>query len=64
MLSQRLELQRGWAEEKGTLRRASEDALRRAAEGRKRFEEEAALEVRSEKFRRNIISFLGNMVLG
>lgn len=42
---QRLDLQRGWAEEKAGLRRASEDALRRAVEGNARAREEAALKV-------------------
>eukprot|EP00904_Undaria_pinnatifida_P002435 jgi/Undpi1/12192/HiC_scaffold_5.g01868.m1 len=44
---QKLELQRGWAEEKGRARRAAEDSLRRAEEGRARAEVEAALEVRT-----------------
>ncbi|CBJ29432.1 expressed unknown protein [Ectocarpus siliculosus] len=39
---QRLDFQRGWAEEKGGLRRAAEDALRRAMEGNVREREEAA----------------------
>eukprot|EP00752_Nemacystus_decipiens_P002681 g2507.t1 len=40
---QRVSLQRGWAEEKGGLRRAAEDALRRAVDAKTRVEEEAAL---------------------
>lgn len=42
---QRLDLQRGWAEEKGAMRRSAEDALRRASEGKARAEEKAGLEV-------------------
>lgn len=44
-LFQRLSLQRGWAEDKAGLRRAADDALRRATEGRARAEEEAAQQV-------------------
>lgn len=43
--AQRLDLQRGWAEEKGGLRRAAEDALRRVVDSKTRAEEEAALKV-------------------
>eukprot|EP00903_Cladosiphon_okamuranus_P016387 g15112.t1 len=39
---QRLDLQRAWAEEKGGLRRAAEDALRRVVDAKTRAEEEAA----------------------
>lgn len=46
---QRLELQRGWAEEKGGLRRAAEDALRRVVDAKGRVEEEAALKVRARQ---------------
>lgn len=42
---QKLELQRGWTEEKGRVRRAADDALRRAEEGRARAEVEATQEV-------------------
>lgn len=45
--AQRLDLQRGWAEEKGGLRRAAEDALRRVVDAKTRAEEEAALKVRA-----------------
>ncbi|CAM9419821.1 unnamed protein product [Ectocarpus sp. 13 AM-2016] len=44
---QRLDLQRGWAEEKGGLRRAAEDALRRAMEGNARAREESAVKAQT-----------------
>lgn len=42
---QRQELQRGFAEQKGGLRRAAEETLRRVVEGKARDDEEAALQV-------------------
>lgn len=48
--AQRVEMQRGWAEEKGGLRRAGEDALRRAVDAKARAEEEASLKVRANDF--------------
>lgn len=50
-LFQRLSLQRGWAEDKAGLRRAADDALRRATEGRARAEEEAAQQVMQKSIR-------------
>ncbi|CAM9229909.1 unnamed protein product [Laminaria digitata] len=47
--TQKLELQRGWTEEKGRVRRAAEDALRRVEEGRARAEVEAAQEMRTAR---------------
>ena len=44
-IRQRMELQRSWVAEKGGLRRAAEDALRRAVGEKARAGEEAAKEV-------------------